>query len=74
MIDKLVARMETEIVEFCFLKGNGEVRTARGTLRQDICPKIMGGGRPTPEHLQVFYDVDKQAWRSFNKERLIAIQ
>ena len=71
MIDKLITRMEVEVVEFSFLKKNGEVRIAHGTLRQDVCPKIMGGGRPTPEHLQLYYDVDKGSWRSFEKARFI---
>lgn len=71
MLQKLRMRMELEIVEFTYLKQNGEIRVARGTLRRDLCPTIVGGGRQTPEHLQLYFDVDKGAWRSFNKDRFI---
>lgn len=71
MIRELVIRMEVEVVDFCFQKKNGEIRKARGTLRRDMCPQIVGGGRPTPEHLQLYYDVEKEGWRSFEKARFI---
>lgn len=71
MIKQLQVRMRTEIVSFSFIKKNGELRIARGTLRSDVCPIVKGGGKPTPEHLQLYYDVDKSSWRSFEKEKFV---
>lgn len=71
MLEELVIRMRTEIVSFSFMKKNGEIRKAKGTLRSDLCPTSCGGGRPTPKHLQLYFDVEKDAWRCFNKEQFI---
>lgn len=73
MIEVLVSRMRTEIVSFSFIKANGELRIARGTLKREMCPIITGEGRPTPEHLQLYFDVDKGAWRSFKKDKFLEI-
>lgn len=71
MIKALVMRMEVEVVDFCFQKKNGEIRKAKGTLRKDMCPRVEGIGKPTPSHLQLYFDVEKDAWRCFNKEQFI---
>lgn len=71
ILEELVVRMRTEVVSFSFLKKNGEIRRAKGTLRHDVCPSIEGTGRPTPNHLQLYFDVEKGAWRSFEKNRFI---
>jgi hypothetical protein len=71
MINELVIRMEVEIVDFCYQKKNGEIRRAKGTLRKDVCPRVEGTGKPTPSHLQLYFDVEKEAWRCFNKEQFI---
>lgn len=71
ILEELVVKMRTEVVSFSFLKKNGEIRRAKGTLRNDICPSIEGTGRPTPNHLQLYFDVEKGAWRSFEKNRFI---
>lgn len=70
-IEILVKRMRTEVVSFSYIKKNGEIRKAKGTLKMDVCPAIKGGGKPTPEHLQLYFDVEKDSWRSFEKERFI---
>lgn len=70
-IEILVTRMRTEVVSFSYIKKNGEIRKAKGTLKMNICPAIKGGGKPTPEHLQLYFDVEKNSWRSFEKERFI---
>lgn len=71
MTSELVMRMEVEIVDFCYQKKNGEIRRAKGTLRKDMCPRVEGIGKPTPSHLQLYFDVEKDAWRCFNKEQFI---
>lgn len=74
MIEILIKRMRTEVVTFTFTKVDGTIRIARGTLRIEVLPQIKGTGRPTPENIQVYYDVDKKSWRSFKKSNLIEIK
>lgn len=60
------------IVTFKFKKRNGEIRTAHGTLHPDYLPKLRGGA-PRPEHQMVYYDLDKNSWRSFRSYSFIKI-
>lgn len=60
------------IVTFKFKKRNGEIRTAHGTLHPDYLPKLRGGA-PRPEHQMVYYDLDKEGWRSFRSYSFIKI-
>ena len=60
------------IVTFKFKKRNGEIRTAHGTLYPDYLPKLRGGA-PRPEHQMVYYDLDKEGWRSFRSYSFIKI-
>ena len=60
------------IVTFKFKKRNGEIRTAHGTLHPDYLPKLRGGS-PRPEHQMVYYDLDKEGWRSFRSYSFIKI-
>lgn len=67
---KLCDLMKQGIVEFIFKKkSTGKTRKARGTLKRDLIPKEAQRkrGRPKkrPEDLVIYYDVDKQAIRSF---------
>ena len=60
------------IVTFKFKKRNGEIRIAHGTLHPDYLPKLRGGA-PRPEHQMVYYDLDKEGWRSFRSFKFIKI-
>ena len=60
------------IITFKFKKRNGEIRTAHGTLHPDYLPRLRGGG-PRPEHQMVYYDLDKEGWRSFRSYSFIKI-
>lgn len=72
---KDIATLLTErVVRFSFRKNDGTIRKAVGTLMKSMTPQTKGGGRPTPEHLQLYFDVEKKAWRSFNKNNLIEIE
>ena len=67
---RLVALMKKGIVQFVFKKkSNGKIRKAKGTLKRDLIPKEAQrkSGRPKkrPEDLVIYFDVDKQAIRSF---------
>lgn len=71
---KLRIAMATKIVAFTFRKADGTIREAIGTLKSDILPQVKGTGRPTPEHLQLYYDIQKQCYRCFNKIELLTIK
>ena len=60
------------IITFKFQKRNGEIRTAHGTLHPDYLPALRGGG-PKPERQMVYYDLDKEGWRSFRSFKFIKI-
>ena len=64
--------LRDNIVTFKFKKRNGEIRTAHGTLHPDYLPKVRGGA-PRPEHQMVYYDLDKEGWRSFRSYSFIKI-
>ena len=64
--------LRDNIVTFKFKKRNGEIRTAHGTLHPSYLPKLRGGA-PRPEHQMVYYDLDKNSWRSFRSFKFIKI-
>lgn len=66
-------RMRTNDVKFSFIKKDGTIREAHGTLREDVLPEIKGTGRPLSFELQLYFDLDKQCFRSFKKHNLIDI-
>ena len=57
------------VVVVSFTKANGELREMRCTLRADMIPQtpVVEGKTPKKENpdIQVVWDVEKQAWRSF---------
>ena len=67
-------RLNNEVVRFSYEKSNGEIRNATGTLIKEKCPPISGCGKPTPSHLQLYFDIEKGAWRCFRKDKLIDIE
>lgn len=64
--------LRDNIITFKFKKRNGDIRTAHGTLHPDYLPPLKGGG-PRPEHQMVYYDLDKEGWRSFRSYTFIKI-
>ena len=70
--EKMRRELRDNIVTFKFKKRNGETRTAHGTLHPDYLPKLKGGA-PRPEHQMVYYDLDKNSWRSFRSFKFIKI-
>lgn len=73
-ISGLESALRHNIVEFEFIKKNGDVRTATGTLN----PKWVArntkwssrGGVSSPKVLP-FYDIDKMEWRSLRRDATI---
>ena len=62
------------IVSFKYKKKDGSIREALGTLLPDMCPETKGSGRPMPEHLQLYYDLEKKSYKSFNKSNLLEVR
>jgi hypothetical protein len=66
------------IVEFEFIKKDGTVRSAKGTLEPSLLPPAKPAGdsevavpRKKNESVFVYYDLDKNAFRSFVKESFL---
>lgn len=74
MNKELSKLLHERVVRFVYQKSDGSIREAVGTLKKDMCPDVKGGGKPTPGHLQLYFDLEKKAWRSFRKELLIKIE
>jgi hypothetical protein len=69
-IAECVTAMKSRIVEFYFVKKDGTVRQAFGTLQDDvILPLINSDSNRTPNpELVTYFDTVKQSFRSFRKE------
>jgi hypothetical protein len=68
-IAECVKAMKSRIVEFYFLKKDGTVRQAFGTLQDDIILPLIkdtSNRQPNPD-LVTYYDTEKQQFRSFKK-------
>lgn len=60
-------------VSFTFKKTDGSTRKARGTTSVNLMPESQRAtvSRNTPDSEKVdFWDLDKNAWRSFNRANL----
>lgn len=71
---KLKVAMRKGIVKFQFLKLDGTLRDAVGTLTEEVTSKLVGGQyyNPSPKTVP-YFDCEKQEWRCFRKERLVGI-
>ena len=69
-IAECVKAMKTRIVEFYFVKKDGTVRQAFGTLQDSVILPLIkdtSNREPRPD-LVTYYDTVKQQFRSFRKE------
>ena len=61
-------KLHKGVVEFTFIKSDGSIRTAKGTLHEKILNEKLGGKSSTKissPKVQVFWDLEKDAFRSF---------
>lgn len=71
---------ENKSVVFFFRKKDGSVRRAVGTLNKDVLAKQLlnftkNGYIPREaNNVQRYYDLEKQAWRSFNIDSFIDVE
>ena len=65
--------MRGEVVRFAYMKLNGEVRIAVGTLQaQAVAANVNGNGIPKRYYgMFAYLDLEKMAWRGFKEERFI---
>lgn len=71
---KLRKAMTEKICKFYFQKVDGSIREAYGTLSERLIPSHTDGdGRKKNDTVQVYFDTEKQAWRSYKKANLMRI-
>lgn len=70
---KLKTAMQGKIVKFYFIKVDGTLREAYGTLKESLLPTTTGMARRTNESLQTYFDTEKGEWRCFKKANLVKI-
>ena len=71
---KVRTRMREGIVKFYFVKIDGTVREAYGTLCERLIPVHSDGqGRKKNDTVQVYWDTEREAFRSFKKANLVEI-
>lgn len=57
------------VVTFTFKKKDGSIRVAKGTLQTNILTEKLGDwkpSRPSSPKVQVFFDMEKNEFRSFS--------
>ena len=67
---KLKKAMKKGIVRFYFRKVDGTIREAYGTLKENLLPSTMSGRKHNPT-VQVYYDTEKETWRSYKIANLV---
>lgn len=61
-------------VRFTFLKADGTIRQALGTLAKAAINYIPNGnGKAAPDRIQRFWDLEKAAYRCFTKAALLTV-
>ena len=66
--------MAGKAVRFTFRKIDGTVRNALGTLAQAAINYIPNGnGRPAPDGVQRYWDLEAGGYRSFRKASLLSV-
>ena len=76
-LDEFSNLLKEGIVEFEFIKKDGTVRSAKGTLEPSLLPppKPAGDSEVAPrkknDNVFVYYDLEKNSFRSFVKESFL---
>lgn len=68
---KLKRAMKAGIVKFYYQKVSGEIREAYGTLKESLLPETAGAGRRSNDTIQIYFDTERQEYRSFKKANVI---
>jgi hypothetical protein len=72
-VDELNKMLHEGIVEFEFIKKDGSVRQAKGTLLSEHLPAPKADATPRKKNddVLVYFDLDKKSFRSFVKESFV---
>ena len=74
-VEELNKMLHEGIVEFEFIKKDGSVRQAKGTLLSEHLPAPKpdsdAPARKTTENVLVYFDMEKQSFRSFVKSSFV---
>ena len=72
MIELLKTKMANGIAHFAFIKKDGTIREAYGTIQSNIAAAKTNGNGISREcyNTTAFFDVEKGEWRSFRWENL----
>lgn len=74
-IDELNDLLHSGEVKFEYLKKDGTVRTARGTMKSDVITPRLKGGKSTVggAGYTAYFDLDKDAFRCFAESKLLGV-
>ncbi|MBQ7442281.1 MAG: DUF2693 domain-containing protein [Bacteroidaceae bacterium] len=74
-LDTLRQHMRCSEVRFLYLKLDGSVREARGTLDASRIPadKLPRGKRQPSANVLTYFDTGRNEWRCFRRERIIGL-
>lgn len=72
-VDELNKMLHEGIVEFEFIKKDGSVRQAKGTLLSEHLPAPKADATPRKKNddVLVYFDLDKKSFRSFVKASFV---
>lgn len=73
-VEDLKQMLHEGIVNFEFIKKDGSVRSAKGTLLAEHLPEKKVDSDSTRKHSEnvvVYFDLEKKAFRSFAKESFV---
>lgn len=76
MIENLHTALQNGVVKFQFKKKNGKIRTAYGTTNKEVLENnysFKGGDGPSTYGYTSYWDMEKNDWRCFNNNMIIAI-
>ena len=68
---KLRIRMKSGVVRFAFIKIDGTIRQAVGTLMSDVLPVSAGVQRRENYTVQIYFDMEKGQYRSYSIANLL---
>ena len=69
----LKAKMSKGIVKFYYMKVDGSVREAYGTLYGNLLPQTKNSGRRMSDTVQTYFDTEVQDWRCYKVANLLKI-
>lgn len=75
MIENLKIKLANGIAHFLFMKKNGEIREAWGTIKSELAAaKTTGRGESRELYkTTAYFDIERGEWRSFRWETLVQV-